>query len=291
MTLVLNAIGRDSIWIMADRRLTANGKVVRDDARKIVALETPDAIALCGYAGLGATAKGTEPADWMCGVLRDKKRTLEQSLRELGAAMESELPKHIGDSFAHVFATSANVNGDPRLYGLQLNLGELKLWRLLIPGTEHTERVAMAGSGVSCLFSNRRTWARQLMRTISAHERGLVSPRVVAQEMAKLNAKVAAVEPTVGPRCVVAWRYREGARVSNGGGRHACFDGTDLVDNDTDIPVIANGYDPKVLFEVMGPHMRETFAAMRRGETPPEMDRDAITRELARLHVADKKLK
>ena len=65
MTLVLSVVGPESVWTVADRRLTDRGRVVREDARKIMFLETTDGVAILAYAGLGATARGTEPADWM----------------------------------------------------------------------------------------------------------------------------------------------------------------------------------------------------------------------------------
>jgi len=46
MTLIIAATGRESIWIAADRRLSASGKPVCDDAVKIVRLERRDEVAL-----------------------------------------------------------------------------------------------------------------------------------------------------------------------------------------------------------------------------------------------------
>jgi len=65
------SMGRKSIWIAADRRLTANENVVTDDAVKLMRLSrTPDN-ALLGYSGLGQTPGGTQPSEWMNNVLRD----------------------------------------------------------------------------------------------------------------------------------------------------------------------------------------------------------------------------
>jgi hypothetical protein len=46
-------------------------------------LETTDDVAILGYAGLGATALGTKPADWMSAVLRGRNLPLEKSLEVL----------------------------------------------------------------------------------------------------------------------------------------------------------------------------------------------------------------
>ena len=64
MTLVLTVNGRESIWLLADRRLSFKAHATRDNARKIMFLETKDGVAILGYAGLGATALGSEPSDW-----------------------------------------------------------------------------------------------------------------------------------------------------------------------------------------------------------------------------------
>ena len=83
MTLVLTIQGREAIWLLADRRLSIKGHRPRDGARKIMMLDTADGVAILGYAGLGMTAAGTEPSDWMVRVLRGRTLSLEQSLSVL----------------------------------------------------------------------------------------------------------------------------------------------------------------------------------------------------------------
>ena len=62
MTLIVTVNGPESIWLLADRRLSFGGnRKPRDDAIKILALETTDGVALLGYAGLGLTVRETEP--------------------------------------------------------------------------------------------------------------------------------------------------------------------------------------------------------------------------------------
>ena len=46
MTLVVTVNGPETIWLLADRRLTSRGRVLRDDARKVMFLETPDGVAI-----------------------------------------------------------------------------------------------------------------------------------------------------------------------------------------------------------------------------------------------------
>lgn len=96
MTLVLTVNGRETIWLLADRRLTYKGRPAKEDGRKVMFLETTDGVAILGYAGLGATALGTEPADWISAVLRSRNLPLEQSLGKLAEAIKKQLPRHLG---------------------------------------------------------------------------------------------------------------------------------------------------------------------------------------------------
>ena len=80
MTLIVTVNGPEAIWLVADRRLTGRRGPIRDDARKLMFLETDDGVAILGYAGLGATARGTEPADWMSAVLRGMGKSTSRLL-------------------------------------------------------------------------------------------------------------------------------------------------------------------------------------------------------------------
>ena len=79
MTFILAVRGPKSIWLLADRRLSYEGRLPKDDACKVMFLETTDGVAILGYAGLGATARGTEPSDWMSAVLRGRNFPLDVS--------------------------------------------------------------------------------------------------------------------------------------------------------------------------------------------------------------------
>lgn len=96
MTFVLSIQGRETLWLVADRRLSSRGKPVKDDARKVMVLQGVGDRAILGYAGLGATASGTQPADWMSAVLRGRGLNLEQSLGVIADAMKREFPRHMG---------------------------------------------------------------------------------------------------------------------------------------------------------------------------------------------------
>jgi len=96
MTLVVTVNGPEAIWLLADRRLnrrlSGRSGPIKDDARKLMFLETDDGVAILGYAGLGATALGTEPADWMSAVLRGRRLSVEASLSVLAEAVKRQLP-------------------------------------------------------------------------------------------------------------------------------------------------------------------------------------------------------
>src|SRR5687768_3446657 len=121
MSLVLTVNSSESIWMLADRRLSYRGRPSKEDGRKLMSLDTSDGVAILGYAGLGATASGTEPADWMSAVLRGRNLPLEQSLGALAAAMKREFPRHLikfpRDAPAgHNILVPAFLNGEVRLY-------------------------------------------------------------------------------------------------------------------------------------------------------------------------------
>ena len=77
------------------------------------------------YAGLGATASGTEPADWMRAVLRGRNLPLEQSVGVLAEAMKKEFPRHmirmpgIGAPIHNVFI-AAFIGDETRFYTIDL---------------------------------------------------------------------------------------------------------------------------------------------------------------------------
>jgi hypothetical protein len=123
VTLVLSVIGNDSIWVVADRRLSAQNSAPRDDARKVMFIETDDGVGIAAYAGLGATVRGTEPADWMNAVLRGVKQPFESSLQALADAARKELPSHLLHAPVgqrqHQIVVPAFVVEEPRLYGIR----------------------------------------------------------------------------------------------------------------------------------------------------------------------------
>src|SRR3954465_1108602 len=95
MTLVLSVNGAGAIGVMADRRLTFNDQPPHDGATKIMALGAQDGSAFIGYARLGITARGTEPADWMANCLLDANAPLEECLDVSAECANRERPRHL----------------------------------------------------------------------------------------------------------------------------------------------------------------------------------------------------
>jgi hypothetical protein len=48
VTLILTVNGRETIWLLADRRLSYARQKPKDDARKVLCLDTDDGVAILG---------------------------------------------------------------------------------------------------------------------------------------------------------------------------------------------------------------------------------------------------
>lgn len=296
MTLVLALIGPHSVWLAADRRLTDRGRVVRDDAGKIMFLETTDAVSILGYAGLGATARGTQPAEWMSSVLRGRNWPLEPSLGTLATAMKRELPPHLAQlrqlhGPSHNLIVAAFVEQQPRLYSIDVALSAdrkqlaFRHTRWVISTADprpRTPRLAIAGSG-AVLLAHEHGWQRPLLRLQRAYDDNRVSSRTVTKALADVNYDVSRrlTDGTVGERCIVAWRHRKASRHKGNPG-HQCFTGVTPDPNSPSLPTIANGMDVHALVQVMMPHTMKQFEAMREGK-PGELDTEALNADLATL--------
>ena len=229
MTLVLAATTPYSIWLLADRRLSREGRTIRDDACKIMLFETDDGKAILGYAGLGATALGTEPAEWMSAVLRGRRLSLEQGLGVLAEAIKGHVPRHLiqipGEAgLMHNVIVPAFVQNDPRLYSIDLALSPDRKdiqfrWTRHVNdrgtrGEPKTPRLALAGSGSRYfLQGKRKMWMRHILTLLKAYDEERLSENSVADHFAELNYEVhrGLGDATVGPRCIVAWQNRKDA--------------------------------------------------------------------------------
>ncbi len=296
MTLVVAVTGPESIWLVADRRLSAIGRAPRDNACKVMTLESTDGVALLGYAGLGATVHGTEPSDWMSAVLRGRNLPLEQSLGVLAQALQRQFPRHLRGDEGHQIIAPAFVGNLPRVYVVDVIISPdrkrvgFRGGRLENEKPPKTPRVVLGGSGAAHLIKNQGA-LRFLDRLIRAHDRGKVSARAVADYLAKMNHSVHRLHKTVGPSCIVTWRFRKDG-VHKGGGGHSFYSGTTADASSPAIPTIATGIDVRSIVGLLWPHMEKTMEAMKKNEPPPEPNQEEINEALARLpHGPDEDLR
>jgi hypothetical protein len=288
--------------MLADRRISYEKRAPKDDAHKMMLLETTDATAILGYTGLGATACGTEPSDWINSVLRGRNFTLEQSLEVLAEAMKKQFPRHMlqlpvdgGPLHSSIIVTAFldNEENEARLYTIDLAFTrDLKnscfrfVRRVVNNPTSarpRTPSVAVGGSGI--LYLRRDTkWKRSLLHLVRAYDRGRISSQAVADHLASLNNEVhlGIRDKTVGPRCIVAWRNRREG-IHKGGGGHRGYTGTTRDANLPPLPTIATGMDLQDIVGVTIPHIAEMFAVLRAGKPKKDLDRDKLNAELARL--------
>jgi hypothetical protein len=217
VTLILAVNGRESIWLLADRRLSYKARAPKDDACKVMILNCTDGVAILGYAGLGATASRTEPSGWMSAVLRGRNLPLEQSLGVLADAMKRQLPKHMrqmpgNGGPAHNVIVTAFIGSETRLYSIDIAFTpdrggyHFRYTRHVTDeSSQRTPRIGLAGSGAMHLLRDKK-WVRALLRMVRAHELGHVPARAVADHLANLNNEVhlRIADKSVGPRCIVA---------------------------------------------------------------------------------------
>jgi hypothetical protein len=296
MTLVLTVNGPEAAWVVADRRLSYQGHPPKEDGRKIMLLDTVDGIAILAYAGLGATPRGTEPADWMSSVLRGRNLPLEQSLGVLAEAMKRQFPPYLEKLPvpAHSVVVSSFLKAEPRLYTIDMALNQarkgyqFRYTRHVVGGTEfspkpRTPRFAVGGSGAVHLVRD-LSWQRPLRRLIKAHDRGKVSALFVADHLASLSYSVhlGLADKSVGPRSIVAWRYPKKSRHKGGSG-HQFYTGVSRDRTSDALPTIATGMDMKAVMGVFMPHFAKILPILREGQAAPATDTDALNAELAGL--------
>jgi hypothetical protein len=266
VTNVLSVQSRDTVWVVADRRLSCKGRRLNDDAVKVIRLETNDGVGVLAYAGLGATPRGTQPSEWMSAVLRGRgKLTFEEALGTLATVAAVELPRHLEaipdpSQRSHVILAPAFITGvGARLYTIdyardvktgQYHYRYARRVNRDAPG-ERAVRIAGAGSGavhLSKKVKKDKDWSRTLMSLVRDHDRGKVSDNLVADQLAALNFEVHEElaklnDQSVGPRSIVIWSRRRDALQDRPGGGHLFYDGTSRVRDNASIPIIVCGMD------------------------------------------------
>lgn len=282
MTLVLAVTAPESIWLLSDRRLcSVTGSVVtpcRDDACKVMRLHTTDGAAILGYAGLGATASGTQPSDWMSAVLRGRNLPLDASFGVLTEATCRELPPHLSSltqkaACGHHVVAPAFLDGKPRccLIGWESIDGMVTCRRVYIWHKPNgvdiglPPRWVVGGSGAPYLMRE-TSWQRPLLRLIRAYEQRRVSAQAVAQVLADLNQRVSlqVTDGTVGPNSIVCWINRVRSKDVPDEG-HLMFSGSARERDLPSIPSIGRGQDWHALFSVLASRL---LAHMNNGHDP-----------------------
>jgi hypothetical protein len=307
MTFVLSVHSRDSLWVVADRRVSYGGRRPPiDDAVKVMQLETTDGVGLLAYAGLGATSRGTQPSEWMSAVLRGRRGlTFEQALHVLAAAVNEQLPKHLASMpyGGHFIIIPAFVRGvGPRLYSIDnvVNRKTGQHWyrfashqQTALPGSP-CPRLATAGTGGINLARKDKGWQRALFNLVDAHDRGKVSGYLIADQLARLNEEAhrEVRDGTVGPRCIVVWCRRPGARRAAAGNGHIFYTGVERDPVSDGIPTIMDGMDAQSIAGafmklILGQSSNHVLSA-----APLDINSAELTRLLAELPTEpDEKLR
>jgi hypothetical protein len=256
--------------MMADRRLTIGNRIIRDDAVKLMSLETSDGRAFLGYAGLGSTHSKTQPSDWMSNVLRGRGLTMERSLGILLDAMRQRFFPFIREMAAqqqsqHNVVVPAVVQGTPRLYSLDLVLSEpdrfygyrYSKWETEHkPGVFCPPTIAYGGSGAA-QFENMKDTKRHIRHLVRANERGLISPHAVSEYLADVNYRISELNSSVGPNSIIAWNYSRGWTKFNGG--RASYTGKERDLNMPEIPMIAGTLDMRAFGSALLKKMNQNF--------------------------------
>lgn len=268
MTLVFTINGPETLWAMADTRLSYRGGIPEpiDTARKIMLFETVDAVAVLGYAGLGATANKTEPSDWMSAVLRGVNAPFEQAMQYLAQVMSREIPAHLAAvSNVHNVIIPAFVNDELGLFSINIVLHsgghgcDFRFTRNFINSQARPKpripRFALAGTGAQHLHNHKNRWQRDLLKVVRAYERGRVSAELVSDHLATINLEVHNNMPSsVGPNCHVVWRHRKGGPQGGGGSQQYYVKG-ERARSPTLIPTLAAGHDVNALVGALMPMM------------------------------------
>lgn len=280
MTLVVSVNNRDTIWILADRRLTKAGSLYRDDATKVMRFACLDGNGLIAYAGLGevpgikADGSPRELVDWVNAVLVGPPVSIAHALDTLASAARRDLPqdvKRLAGSrhtiVGHHFVIPAFVGDEVRQFGIDIavdGVGSIKAFRSTrfaapcsTPKAIRPPRCGLAGSGGGYL-ARRRGWIRPLLKLVRRHERGLIDAGVIADHLAYLNTQVAAdiEDGSVGRGSWVAWTHRVG------GGEHRVYDGTTPLRSTPPLPTNSWGMDVVELTNMIKPQLDNDMARM-----------------------------
>lgn len=305
LTFFIGITGYRSIWMMADRRLSSGARVIRDDAIKLFLLDGADnASGILTYAGLGATSRGNQPSDWMARVLRGMRLTFEDSMTVLRDAIAREVPPHLKafprEQQGHIVFANAFFGREPRAYSIDLLpvvggaghayrctrrfLSETALPRM------RPSRITLGGSGALQFIARPPAWwqreRREILSLIRAAESRKVPPEEVASRLARVNCRISALDRSVGPRSIVAWRFRDA--VPNPG--HAAFV-RETQEDAPRLPTISAGMDVNALFDAVLPSIRAARRARKAGASEKRNDEELVAAFRSLPDSPDEKLR
>lgn len=297
MTSVVAVTSDETIWVLADRRISFETGRRINNGRKVMFLDAPDGTAILAYAGLGVTAKGTEISDWMSAVLCGRRLPMEQCIVALAEALLRQFPPHMLDLpgsalRAHSVQIPAFVGGEPRLYTIDLIVapdGRVVRFRHTRWGTPYAAgvvrapRIGIAGTGAFYLIKQDKVWRRDLLRMVKACNRGRISPLSVADHLARLNNTVhgGVSDQSVGPECIVAWRFRKGDP-RNGGQQLYSETGRTC---SVMLPTVSGGTDIEAILRALTPHSLHYHRAARAGVPMGERAVGAPVIDLSRVRT------
>lgn len=294
MTVIISVIGREAIWLAADRRLSRNGLPVKEDATKVTLLETMDGRAILGYAGIGLTQGGVEPSDWLGAILRGRNCKLDHAMNFVKAAFESELPRFFRARQipCHHLLTPCFIEGRPWLYVLRADAGEGGTMNVAAtafgrdpPQRSRPPTIAVIGSG-AVPFLKRNDWHRPIWRLVKAHNRNLISAVTLADHLGELIRRISMDDRGVGDHAIVAWRGRDG-----GGETLSYRSGERIAPSDAKlrVPTVVTGIDLNALLAL--PHVRHMMEAVGSGTDRHQTDPAQANAELSTLPGPDDRLR
>jgi len=243
-------------------------------------LESANDEAILGYAGLGQTAGGTQPAEWMSAVLRGRPGSIETRLQVLVGAMQAQLPRHMLGLPGHNILIPALIANRPVFWSIDLTRDDTQpsgwatRWtRPTVGNTDRAPRFAVGGSGSAYIVRNRHL-LQNLLRVLRAFDRGLVTKEIVADQFAALNDEVhrGMGNTTVGPRSLVVWRHRRNGVHAGVGGGHYFYTGVRRDRDFPAIPSIVTGIDMAAFANELMPGMAKQLTALMEGKPDPGVD-------------------
>lgn len=273
MTFAVVLASRTAIWACTDRQLTDIRNAGRSSKSgvKITSIETRDGVALLVYAGIGRV-RDTQVSQWVYRTLRSLNLPLERLLEHVSDAAQRRLAPHVRRvGSTHFFIAAAIRDRRHYLYEIDLRTSPPQVIRYE-PRTRGQVRIGITGSGAIYALRHERSRMISIARSIRQYERGNVSAKFIASQLASLNAAISARayadgDNTVSPEAIVIHRHPNSQK---SGGQQWCFDaaGKQYNDPDATVPTVANGLPVSDIVGALMGEMRQRMRATPADATP-----------------------